>query len=125
MPSALDLSQQVNKILEEYGDDLSEAIKKTLQNVGKEGVAVLKEKSAAHNNTGRYMKGWRVAVQLEAFGTYTVVLHNKTDWNLTHLLNNGFESVRHHKRIAGDGHIDAAEAVINEKLMKEVEADLK
>lgn len=120
----LDLSKQVADILEEYGDDLDASIKKVLQDVGKEGVAVLKETSSGHVRTGRYAKGWRLEVVKEAFGMFKVVLHNKTDWMLTHLLNNGYYSVRKKDRIKGDGHIDDAEKQINEKLLKKVEDSL-
>jgi len=122
---ALDLSQQVNKILEEYGDDIDAAVQKALKDVGKDGVSVLAEKSDKHVRTGRYAKGWRVDVSKEMFGSFVVTLYNKTDWMLTHLLNNGYYSVRGKRRIKGDGHIDSAESVINEKTIRQVEESLK
>ena len=60
-----------------------------------------------------------------AYGMNQVIIHNKTDWSLTHLLNNGFYSVRAGRRINGDGHLDQAESIINEMLIKEVEESLK
>lgn len=126
MPSSIniDLSKAVNQLLEEYGDGIQDTINKVLKDVGKEAVGVIRSKSSAHNHTGRYMKGWRAEIVNEGYGINTIVLHNKTDWNLTHLLNNGFESVRHHKRVEGDGHIDDAETIINEMLVKKVEENL-
>lgn len=121
---SIDLSKAVNELLEEYGDSVTDTINKVLKDVGKEAVGVIQGKSSKHNHTGRYMRGWRAEVVNEGYGINTIVLYNKTDWNLTHLLNNGFESVRHHKRIAGDGHIDDAEKVINEMLIKKVEGSL-
>lgn len=125
MPNiSIDLSSAVNQLLEEYGDGVQDTINKVLKDVGKEAVGVIQAKSSKHNHTGRYMKGWRAEVVNEGYGINTVIVHNKTDWNLTHLLNNGFESVRHHKHIAGDGHIDDAEKEINDILIKKVEGSL-
>lgn len=124
MAISIDLSKAVNELLEEYGDSVTDTINKVLKDVGKEAVEVIQGKSSKHKLTGRYMRGWRAEVVNEGYGINTIVLHNKTDWNLTHLLNNGFESVRQHKRIAGDGHIDDAEKVINEMLIKKVEESL-
>lgn len=125
MPT-IDLSKAVNQLLEEYGNDIEETIKKSLDKVGKEAVNVLKEKSPVGKGkkSGQYRKGWRSENVKIAYGSYQIILHNKTDWSLTHILNNGFYSVRAGRRIAGDGHIDAAEQVINDMLIKEVEGNL-
>ena len=120
----LDLSKAVQDILNEYGDDVAEGIQKALTSVGKEGVSVLKAKSNGHIRTGRYAKGWRADKVQLGYGMYEIVLHNKTDWNLTHLLNNGYYSVRAKKRIPGDGHIDSAETDINNEFIKTMEEEL-
>lgn len=125
MPT-LDLSKAINQLLEEYGTDVDGAIKEALNKVGKEAVNVLKEKSPVGKSkkAGQYKKGWRAENVKIAYGSYRIITHNKTDWALTHLLNNGFYSVRAGRRIPGDGHIDAAEAVLNEMLIKTVEESL-
>ena len=119
----LDLSKAVNAVLEEYGDTVEDSMQKVLKDVGQKAVSILKEKSP--KMTGRYAKGWRADTEKLAFGSYEIVVHNKTDWNLTHLLNNGFYSVRKKMRIHGDGHIDSAEKAINEEFVKEIEGALK
>lgn len=119
----LDLSKAVNAVLEEYGETVEDSMQKVLKDVGQQAVNILKEKSP--KMSGRYAKGWRADAEKLAYGSYEIVVHNKTDWNLTHLLNNGFYSVRAKKRIHGDGHIDSAETAINEKFVKEVEGALK
>lgn len=122
----IDLSKAVNQLLEEYGTDVQESVKKAIKSVSKEAVNVLRTKSPVGKGkkAGQYAKGWRAEDIQEAYGMHTLVLHNKSDWNLTHLLNNGFYSVRAGKRIPGDGHIDAAEAAINEMVIKKVEESL-
>ena len=127
----IDLSKAVNQLLEEYGDNLHDAINDAIVDVSKDAVDVIKAKStsrppARHNvRTGRYAKGWKAEIIKEAYGMVKVILHNRTDWMLTHLLNNGYYSVREKTRKPGDGHIDAAEKEINEMLIKKVEESLK
>ena len=122
MAATLDLSKAVSQLLEEYGDDVNESIDKALKSVKTDAVNVLKEKSP--KRSGQYARGWRAEDMKVAYGMHQIVLHNKTDWMLTHLLNQGFYSVRAGQRVAGDGHIDAAESVINEMLIKKVEDSL-
>lgn len=126
MPT-IDLSKAVNQLLEEYGNDIDGAIKQAMKKVGKDAVSVVKEKSpvGAGKKSGQYRKGWRAEDVKIAYGMSQVIIHNKTDWSLTHLLNNGFYSVRAGRRIDGDGHLDQAESIINEMLIKEVEESLK
>ena len=126
MPN-LDLSKAVSQLLEEYGEDVDATIKKTLDTVGKKAAEVVRAKSptGAGKKSGSYKKGWRSESVKVAYGINQIIVHNRTDWMLTHLLNNGFYSVRAKRRIPGDGHLDKAETEINELLIKEVEDSLK
>lgn len=39
--------------------------------------------------TGKYKKGWRAVEDKDYLGNVSVVVWNETDWQLTHLLENG------------------------------------
>lgn len=84
------LVAEVDKILEDYGDDVQTAVEKTTVNYAKIGVRMLKESSPVGPGpqSGRYAKGW--AYKRSGEGTKTsAIIHNKTDYQLTHLLENG------------------------------------
>jgi len=72
----------VNKILNEYSNDIQEAISKDAQEVSKKGVAELKNTSP--KRTGKYRKGWRMKTKK---GRYEIecIIHN-SEYMLTHLL---------------------------------------
>lgn len=120
-----DLRKQVSALLEQYGDEIKEAVQEVATEVGKESANIVRQKSAAHKLTGSYMKGWTSAVDTGKYGSVSVRIYNRTDWQLTHLLNNGFYSIRAGRRIDGDGHIDSAEEEINNLLVKKLEERLK
>lgn len=120
-----DLRKQVSALLEQYGDEIKETVQEVATEVGKESANIVRQKSAAHKLTGSYMKGWTSAVDTGKYGSVSVRIYNRTDWQLTHLLNNGFYSIRAGRRIDGDGHIDSAEEEINNLLVKKLEERLK
>lgn len=67
-------------------DDLSYEIAKE---IAKEGVKEIKNASPVNvKNTqrkGSYKKGWRMDIE-KGFGTVEAIIHNATDYQLTHLL---------------------------------------
>lgn len=128
MPT-LDLSKAVTQLLDQYGEDITTTVKQAIKEVAKEAVPIVQSVSPVNKHQvakdkGRYRKGWTYAVTNEGYGMNTMTIYNKTDWQLTHLLNNGFYSVRAGRRIEGDGHIDKAETEINDLLIKKVEKEL-
>ena len=75
---------QVRKLLEEYSENFSKLVKKVAESTAKETAEDLRQVSASQFGNGRYAKGWSVKAER---GGYTV--HNATDYQLTHLLENG------------------------------------
>lgn len=73
----------VKEILNEYSNDIQEAITNEAQNVAKKGVAELKNTSP--KRTGKYRKGWRVKTT-KGKGKVECIIYNGTAWQLTHLL---------------------------------------
>lgn len=67
-------------------DDLSYEIAKE---IAKEGVKEIKNASPVNvmntQRKGSYKKGWRMDIE-KGFGTVEAIIHNATDYQLTHLL---------------------------------------
>ena len=82
----------INDILAGYCDDIQALIEEETVKIAKEGVKTLKATSPknkrATKNRGRYAKGWRVKKEVGK-GEVHCTIHNKTDWQLTHLLEKG------------------------------------
>lgn len=113
-----DLSKQIMKALENYSDDISEVVEEVSNDVGKEAVGELKTTSP--KKRGSYAKGWRLKKDKLGRNRYSVKIHNKTDYQLTHLLEFGHVT-RNGGRTKAIPHIRPVE----EKYSKEYEKELK
>lgn len=83
-------------ILNDYSKDVAEGIHKIGDDVAKQGVRDLKNTTNVyHIRSGNYNKGWRVK-EYESKWSFSNIIHNKTDWRLTHLL-----EFSHNKRNGG------------------------
>ena len=73
----------VKDILNEYSEDIQNGITKSSQTIAKNGADKLK--STSPKLTGAYSKGWRVKTT-KSKGEVSSIIHNATNWQLTHLL---------------------------------------
>lgn len=74
---------EIKDILNEYSEDIQEAIITETERIAKMGVNRLKQTSP--KRTGKYARGWKVkTVKGKNFISSTI--HNSTNWQLTHLL---------------------------------------
>lgn len=84
----------IENILKEYGDQIQKDVDKAADEATKKGVQMLKATSPVNQDTGtkrkpgRYAKGWRVKKESDVIGSRYIV-HNATDYQLTHLLEFG------------------------------------
>lgn len=108
-----DLSKEITQALREYTTEVEEGLEEAKVEVAKETVKRLKQKSP--KKTGDYRKGWA----RKKVGTAQVV-HNRTDYQLTHLLEYG-HAKRGGGRVAGIPHISPAEEWANDEYLKRVE----
>lgn len=93
MTSPNDLAAEISRVLQGYVAGISEQIETDKKEVATELKNYLTENSP--KKTGDYRKGWRIKKQGKKF-----IVHNKTDYQLTHLLEHG-----HAKR--GGGRVEA------------------
>ena len=77
--SILDISE----ILNDYTDEIREAISKTAEEESNKAKNELR--SVSPKRTGSYSKGWRVKV-IRRRDSIDCIVHNATDYQLTHLL---------------------------------------
>ena len=103
---AKDIRAQLNKILEEYAEDIQDVLDDNAQAVAREAAKEIKSK--APRRTGEYAAG--ITTKLTSKGrtgkTYTV--YNKNKPQLTHLLEHGHAKVNG-GRVAGTPHWAPAE----------------
>lgn len=115
--SVNDLADAVAKELSEYSQDVTDGLKKEVKSVAKECKAEIQRNSPVL--TRSYKKGWRDQVAFEGREDIRVVVRNKTDYQLTHLLENGHAKVKG-DRVEGKPHIAPAERNAEKKLLKRV-----
>lgn len=107
------LANEISKALREYTTEVEDGLEEVKKEVAKEGVKQLKKTSP--KLTGDYAKGWRV----KRVGTAQVI-HNATDYQLTHLLEKG-HAKRGGGRVPPKVHIAPVEEKVIEEFEKRVE----
>jgi len=98
------LSNEITKHLETYTEDVRKKVDKATNKVTKEGVQLLKD--VPIELTGDYRAGW--ARKKEGSG---LIIHNRTDYQLTHLLEYGHAKTGG-SRVAARPHIRPVEEKI-------------
>lgn len=111
------LAKEIEKALENYSDDISEVVEKVSNEVGKEAVEEIQQTSP--KKRGSYAKGWKLKKDKLGKSKYSVKIHNKTDYQLTHLLEFG-HATRNGKRTKAIPHIRPVEQKYSEKYEQEL-----
>lgn len=119
------LGAEVDKILQKYGDDISENIDAIRKQVAQKGVQALRTESKAKFNGKDYAKGWTVT-EVKHPNYTSAVIHNKKA-GLPHLLEHGHALVRGGRtvgRVQGREHIAPVEEKLIEEFTNEVVSKL-
>lgn len=123
---ALDLTSQISDIFDEYDRTMKRKVNNSVDVVGKEAVNQLKANSP--KKSGDYARGWKLKRERGRNGINDVVIHNATDWHLTHLLENG-HVVRNKKgtygRAPAHKHIKPVEEYFNSEVVEEIKRELE
>ncbi len=120
------LDSEINKILEDYQENVVGSIDDATEKVGKAGAKSLQQKSRETFKGNSYWRGWKVATQKKVLGLHpatTAVIYN-VNYRLPHLLENGHAS-RNGKRTPGRPHIKIVEQEIIDKFFKKVQESIK
>ena len=114
------LASEVNKILQEYGENVQQNLNEITSAMAKKGAQTLRSQSrGTFKGTGKYAKGWTSKTEtgrVSAQGT----IYNKDVPGLPHLLEHGHAN-RNGGRTPGRVHISTVE----EALIKEFEQKVK
>lgn len=78
------VSLQMKELLDDYVEEVQKVTDEAIKDVAAESVEKLRNTSPK-GASGRYARGWTVKKD----GKFVRVVYNKTDWQLTHLLENG------------------------------------
>ena len=117
---AKDSILDISKILEEYSYEIQDGITELAEEIANEGKNKLKNNKDTYKvRTGKYNKGWRVKTEKGARYVHTTI-HNATDYQLTHLLENG-HATRNGGRTKAYKHIEPVADDCSEKFEREVE----
>lgn len=108
-----DLAKQINNQLESYSRLVQEEVDKASDDVTKEAVQEIK--SASPVKTGKYAAGW---TRKKVPGGY--IIHNRTQYQLTHLLEHGHAKASG-GRVSGRVHIRPAEERAVRKFEERIE----
>lgn len=124
-----DLTVQINAILEEYTEEVVEVTQKAINKVCRKTVQTLKNTSPKKPGGGRYANGWTSKVSTQNYGKIKGrMVYNKTDYQLTHLLENSHVIANKwgtYGRTVPIKHIQPAEQEANIMLEEEVRKGLK
>lgn len=126
MAHEISISDDITKILEDYTEEIRDKVKADIQSAARATAKELRRTSPKRkHNGGEYAKGWTASKQGNGW-----VVHNKTHYQLTHLLENG-HAVRpapkrpgKKTRVEGIPHIANAEQKAVRDLVKKIEEDI-
>lgn len=120
------LTVQLQEVFDEYTTKVKRVANNANDSVSKQSVQRLRNNSA--RRTGRYARGWGVKKIPGSAGIYTVIVRNRTDYQLTHLLEKP-HLIRNKKGTygytEGDGKIKEVEEWANQELPREIERELQ
>ena len=113
----IDLTKELTSLLSKYTSDVERELDEAKEEVVNEGVNELRVKSPIRK--GKYAHGWRKKKQGSSY-----VVHNATDYQLTHLLEKG-HAKRGGGRVAARPHIQPIEQKMISDYEKRVERAIK
>lgn len=120
------LRAEVDKILEEYSDDVDKALDLSAIQFAKIGKKELQSSSPVGKKTaspGRYKKGWAYK-KVKSKSKTGAIVYNMTDYQLTHLLEHG-HALRQGGRSPAIVHIAPVEEKINDDFVENVKERLE
>lgn len=124
-----EVSIQMKELLEDYSQEVRRATTNSIDVVAKEAVQKLKDTSprqAKHRR--KYAEGWAIKRKKTGTGIPEVTVHNRTNYQLTHLLENGHVIVNAkgtYGRTRPIKHIAPVNDWACDELPKEIERELE
>ena len=117
-----EFARAVAEELESYRQDVTDGVKDAVKDAADQCCDEIRQNSP--RKKGKYRRGWRTKTDFENAEDIRITVHNKTSYQLTHLLENGHVK-RGGGRVAGKPHIRPAEQHAEKKLLREVKVVVK
>lgn len=117
------IGEQLAEILNDYDEAVHKIAEKIIFQTSKEAVQRLRSTSPRRPGGGDYARGWRVKRDKKL----GVIIHNATNYQLTHLLENGHvicNARGTYGRTNGIKHIAPVEQWGNEELVDRIETEI-
>ena len=116
---------EVIDILNEYSKDIQEGITTKAEEVAKQSSNELKNtKNTYQVRTGKYNRGWRVKTT-KGTGYVECIVHNATNYQLTHLLEKGHDLVGRNGQHKGTTRAFTHIAPVEAKAVRQYESDVE
>lgn len=115
-----ELQEALKEYMSNYLEDIEEGVKEKTKEITKEAVEELKQISPrGYGRKEPYYKGWTKQAGKQNKGKYTIKIHNKTNYQLTHLLEFG-HATRNGKMTKAIPHIRPTEEKYNKLYEKAI-----
>ena len=116
---------EVIDILNEYSEAIQEGITDKAQEIAKQSANELKNtKNTYQVRTGKYNRGWRVKTT-KGTGYVECIVHNATNYQLTHLLEKGHRLVGRDGKHKGTTRAFVHIAPVEAKAVRQYELDVE
>ena len=119
----IDIGAAIMKELQNYSNDVVEKVNTSSKEYANKLKKELQENSP--KKTGDYKKGWKVKQVYNSHTLSQYVVHNATDYQLTHLLEFGHAIKGGTRRVKPIPHIGPAEEKIVNEFLAEVEKAIR
>lgn len=121
-----ELQKAVMDYLQNYKEDIDEEVIDTVDEVTKKARDELKQTSPRRKNSRKdqYYKGWSIKLSKRRTGVYHKVIWNKTNYQLTHLLEFG-HATRNGGRTRAIPHIQPVEQKYNVEFTEKLEQKIR
>lgn len=121
-----DLQKELLNYLDNYKEDIDEEVVETVDEITKEAKEELIQTSPRGQGKRKnpYYKGWAVKLSKKRTGVYHKVIWNKTNYQLTHLLEFG-HATRNGGRTKAIPHIRPVEEKYNVKFVDKLEQKIR
>ena len=117
------LAGEIQKILDEYGDEASVALAEAIEETAKEAQTQLRQKNQGRKLWKKYPKGWSVQIKAGRLDIEGIV-YNKDHYRLTHLLEFG-HATRNGGRTKAFPHIAEVNAFAQKDVLERLKEKLQ
>lgn len=117
------LTDEIQKILDEYGDEARAALNEAISETAKEAQTQLRSKNMGRKLWKKYPKGWSVQIKAGRLDVEGIV-YNKDHYRLTHLLEFG-HATRNGGRTKAFPHIAEVNAFAQKDVLERLREKLQ